>query len=82
MLFDGERFVHTYEGHNWARCSRCRRPEKFMPFDQGLCVICFFYGNGLPVEEFWDLHNQGYEWAPYTIGSRMMKLLFAKTDLR
>lgn len=75
VIFDGEQMVPTYAAHAWARCSRCRRPEKWMPFDMGLCSTCFFYGSGLPVEQFWRLHDQGYRWAPYNIGRRAMKAI-------
>lgn len=75
VLFDGERFVSTYSAHTWERCTRCRRPEKYMPYDQGLCSTCFFYRNDLPVEQFWALHKQGYPWVPYNIGKRLMRAI-------
>lgn len=75
MIFDGVRFVDTYAAHTWSRCNRCRRPEKFMPYDQGLCSTCFFYKNDLPVAQFWELHNQGFPWAPYNIGKRLMRAI-------
>lgn len=33
--------------------------------------MCYFYGTGLPVDEFWRLHKAGYWLAPYNIGDRV-----------
>jgi hypothetical protein len=48
-------------------------PFESDPFDSGLCSICYFYKTGLPVTEFWRLHDEGYFLAPYNIGARCTK---------
>jgi hypothetical protein len=62
------RWLTTGEAAAWPRCPRCRRPTNDRPFDSPLCSICYFYKSGLPVDEFWRIHDTGYPKAPYNIG--------------
>jgi hypothetical protein len=72
---DAGQWITTGEAKDWRRCTRCRRPFEADPFDSGLCTTCYFYKSGLPVKEFWRLHNEGYYLAPYNIGRRCTKNL-------
>ncbi|HTG95738.1 MAG TPA: hypothetical protein VL866_24265 [Pyrinomonadaceae bacterium] len=67
------RWITTGEAQGWHRCPRCRKPFDVDPFDSGLCVHCYFYGNDLPSDEFWRIHKSGYPFAPYNIGQRVTK---------
>lgn len=82
-MFRGNRSIHILFGEvsgwitsgqaqGWRRCSRCRKPIEASPFESELCVHCYFYRSGLPVDEFWRIHETGYPLAPYNIGRRII----------
>jgi hypothetical protein len=75
------RWLTTGEAAKWPRCPRCRRPTNDEPFGSPLCAICYFYRNGLPVDEFWRIHNSGYPRAPYNIGKASHKLSYVLAAL-
>ena len=77
---DAGHWITTGEAQGWARCPRCRRPfEACSIGSKGLCYICYFYKSGMPIDEFWRLHNDGHYLAPYNMGRRSMANRF---DLR
>lgn len=72
MTNDKGEWITTGSARGWPRCTRCRRPYEHDPFDSKMCTTCYFYKSGLPIKDFWRLHDEGHPLAPYNIGKMMM----------